>query len=277
LSRRTRFGRSVALVLIAGIVSFPAISSGEQSVRFHASLTPKRPGRSTSAEFDIEIAGLRGGVPPPLIEASVRYPAGLGLALSGLGIDTCARRTLELIGARGCPSSSLMGEGSAVAEIQFGPEVVREAAQVSLLRTTEEKGQQLAMFFFVDGETPVSAQPILNGLLAPASGPYGGRIDIAVPLIESLQGASYVSLVQLHLVIGPHSLTYYEHVAGKFIPYHPRGLRLPDRCPRGGYRFALALTFLDGSTGAAATSVPCQRIRRHNRGRAAHARRPTGT
>lgn len=257
-----RLRAGVAVLTVAVCAYAPASSLGEQSVRFQAAFSPKRPGQRTSAEFNIQIAAPNGRVPPPLTQASVRYPAGLGLALSGLGIDTCSRQKLEVIGVNGCPASSYIGEGSAMAEIQFGPDILREEAHVSLLRTPEEQGQQLAMLFLVDAEQPVSAQPILNGLLLPASRPYGGRIDIAVPLVESLPGAPYVAVVQIHLVIGPRGLTYYEHVAGKLVPYHPRGLRLPERCPRGGYPFALALGFLDGSSGTATASVPCPRVSR---------------
>jgi hypothetical protein len=249
----------IAVLTVAVCAYAPATSRAEQSVRLQAGFSPKRPGQRTSAEFNIQIAAPNGRVPSPLTQASVRYPAGLGLALSGLGIDTCSRETLELIGLGGCPASSYMGEGSAMAEIQFGPEILREQAHIALLRTPEENGQQLAMLFLVNAEEPVSAQPILNGLLLPASRPYGGRIDIAVPLVESLPGAPDVAVVQLHLVIGPRGLTYYEHVGGKLVPYHPRGLRLPNQCPRGGYPFALALGFLDGTSATATASVPCPR------------------
>jgi hypothetical protein len=250
-----RRGAGTAVLIVAICACAPAPSLSEQSVGFRAAFSPKHPGQRTSAEFNIQITAPSGAVPPPLTQASVRYPEGLGLALSGLGIDTCSRPTLEVIGVDGCPASSFMGEGSAIAEIQFGPDILREQAHVSLLRTPEEHG--LAMLFLVAAEQPVSAQPILGGLLLPAPRPYGGRIDIAVPLVESLPGAPYVAVVQIHLVIGPRGLTYYEHVAGKLVPYHPRGLHLPDRCPRGGYPFALALDFLDGSSGQATTSVPC--------------------
>jgi hypothetical protein len=255
------------MLLVGFCVYFPTSSLAEPSVGFHAALVPERPGHRVSAQFSIQIAGPGGAVPPPLTQASVRYPAGLGLALSGLGIESCTRQTLELIGAQGCPASSIMGEGSAIAEIQFGPDVLSEEAHVSLLRTPERPGDQLAMLFLVDAEHPVSAQPILDGLLSATPPPYGGRIDIAIPPIESLPGASDVALVRIHLVIGPRSLTYYEHVAGKLIPYHPRGLRLPAHCPRGGYPFALALRFLDGSQGTATTSVPCPTLHRPMRRR----------
>jgi hypothetical protein len=245
------------VLLVANCAFASAPSLGEQSVSLRAAFAPKRPGQETTAEFTIQIAAAAGRVPPPLTQASVRYPAGLGIPLSGLGIDACARQTLEVLGAVGCPAGSFMGEGSAVAEIPLGPDVLREKAHISLVRTPEQG--QLAMFFFIDAEETVNAQVILDGMLAPASRPYGGRLDIAVPLVTSTPEAPDVAVVQIHLVLGPRGLTYYEHIAGKLVPYHPRGLRLPTRCPRGGYPFALALGFADGSSGRATALVPCPR------------------
>ncbi len=258
-------GVRLATTLLACLVASacaPASSLAAQSVELDAALTPKRPGQRTTAEFALRIAAPDDGVPPPLVEASVRYPSGLGLALSGLGIETCPRETLETDGVGACPADSFMGEGSAIAEIQFGPTVVHETARVSLVRTPEEGSGQLAMLFLVDGSGPVAAEPVLTGLLLPAAAPFGGRIDIAVPLVKSLPEAPDVSVVGLRLSIGPRGLTYYERVGREVVAYRPKGLVLPERCPRGGYPFAIELHFLDGSRGSAAAAVPCPRPRR---------------
>ncbi|HTB50295.1 MAG TPA: hypothetical protein VK701_04900, partial [Solirubrobacteraceae bacterium] len=113
------------LAILAVACALAPCSFAAESVRFHARLAPKRPGRRTTAEFSIDISAENGGVPPPLTGASVRYPEGLGLALSGLGIDTCSRQTLEADGAAGCPADAFMGNGTATAEIK-AEEVVRE-------------------------------------------------------------------------------------------------------------------------------------------------------
>jgi hypothetical protein len=252
-----RPSRGLLAALLAVGVCLPSSSLGAPSLRFHANLTPKHPGQRTTAEFGIQIAVPGGGVPPPLTEARVRYPAGLGLSLSGLGIEACTGATLEAGGPLACPTDSFMGEGRASTEIQFGPEVVSEGARVWLLRTTAAPEGRLAMLFLVDGEEPVYAQPVLMGQLLPAAAPFGGRIDIAVPLVSSLPGAPYVSLVRLKLVIGPRGLVYRERIGGKIVSYRPKGLSLPERCPRGGYPFAVELQFLDGSRAASSTSVLC--------------------
>lgn len=257
-----RSARALVVALLAAGLYLPSNSLAGPLVSLHANLSPRRPGQRTTAEFGIQIAAQGGGVPPPVTEARVSYPAGLGLTLSGLGIEACTEQTLEARGPKACPADSFMGEGRAATEIQFGPEVVGENARVWLVRTTAGQEGQLAMLFLVDGEEPVYAQPVLAGLIQPAPAPYGGRIDIAVPLVPSLPGAPYVSLVRLNLVIGPRGLIYYERVGGKIVSYRPKGLGLPERCPRGGYPFAIELQFLDGSRGASSTSVPCPSQRR---------------
>ncbi len=57
--------------------------------------------------------------------------------------------------------------------------------------------------------------------------------------------------------IGPMNVTYYRQFRGKSTPYHPRGVRLPRRCPRGGFPFAANFTFQDGAHTVARTTVPC--------------------
>jgi hypothetical protein len=253
-----RLARALASVAFAATFISAAAAQAAPSVRFHASFTPDRPGQRTSAAFEIRIAVPGGGLPPPLTSAVVRYPAGLGIALSGLGIDSCARLTLEAFGVHGCPAGSIMGEGSATAAIEFGPEIVREPAHLTLVRSPEEHGQ-LAMLFLVDAEGPVYAQPVLTGSLLAAPAPYGGQIEIGVPLVESLPSAPDVSVVAIRLRLGPQGLVYYEHVDGRFVPYRPLGLRLPSRCPLDGYPFALELRFQDGSAATDRIAVPCPR------------------
>lgn len=230
----------------------------------HATFTPERLGHSTTVSFEVQTAAPPSHIPPPLTEVTVRYPAGLGLALSGLGIDTCSAKRLEAAGPNGCPPDSIMGEGSAVAEIQFGPQILKETAQIALLRAPEREGH-LALLFYVTGERPVDAQIVLPGLLLPAPAPYGGRIKIDIPLVEMFPGGPDVAVIQIQVTLGPPHLTYYEPVGDKIIAYQPRDIPLPERCPHGGFPFSTTLTFLGGSHAQAHTTVPCPSARRSPR------------
>jgi hypothetical protein len=59
--------------------------------------------------------------------------------------------------------------------------------------------------------------------------------------------------------IGPRGLTYYRHVHGEIVPFRPRGLQVPKRCPRHGFAFRVDLTFLDGTHESTSSAVPCPR------------------
>jgi hypothetical protein len=52
------------------------------------------------------------------------------------------------------------------------------------------------------------------------------------------KGAPDVAVVQFRSTLGPLHLRYHEHVHGQAIQYEPKGIPLPNRCPRDGFRFA---------------------------------------
>ncbi|MGH2853330.1 MAG: hypothetical protein ACRDLF_03950 [Solirubrobacteraceae bacterium] len=247
-------------LLVAALLCalLPTTAHAAQSVRLYATLTPKQLGHATTIGFGFQITAPAGRVPPPLTKVEVSYPSDLGIALSGLGLATCAPSTLEELGPAGCPTDSRMGYGTALAEIPIGPEIVHETAHITLLRAPTQNGR-LALLFYANGEIPVWAPVTLPGLLLPAPAPYGGRIDINVPLIPSLPGAPPVAITKLHSTIGPEHLTYYEHLHRRGVGYRPKGILLPQRCPHDGFSFAAALTFDGGEQARARTTVPCPR------------------
>jgi hypothetical protein len=223
-------------------------------------LTPERLGHGTTIEFGFRIAAPAGMVPSPLTAIDLSYPAHLGIATSGLGVATCSQATLEEAGAEGCPANSRMGYGTAIAEVQDGPEILKETAATSVFMAPPRDGS-VALLFFADGERPLSAQIVFPGLLLPAPAPFGGDLSITVPRVPSVPGAADVAVVRLRSSIGPRSLTYYEHVGRNVLPYRPKGIVLPPRCPRGGFRFAAAFKFADATGAVARSVVPCPRHR----------------
>jgi hypothetical protein len=245
------------LAWLALCVSLPASAHAAPTAHLQIAFHPERLGQGTTLEFNAQIAPPHGElVPPPLTELNVRYPDQLGVAVSDLGAATCSRKRLEAIGLEACPANSHMGEGSAVAEIPIGPEILRETGRVTVLRAPEQDDHQQLLFYAV-GEDPVSAQITFTGALLPAPPPYGAQIHIDVPLVPSLPAGPNVSVVRIHATIGPRGLTYYRHVRGKKIAYKPRGILLPDQCPQGGFPFDATFGFLDSSITNVRTSVPC--------------------
>lgn len=230
-------------------------------VKLSATFTPNRLGYGTTVGFAFTITAPGRLVPPPLTGVELRYPRNLGFALSGLGLATCDLSTLEARGAEGCPANSHMGFGEALAEIPVGGQVVREPAEVAIVRGPTRDGH-LALLFYADGKAPVIAQIVFPGLLLPSAPPFGGSIGIEVPLVPGFPEGPNVSVVQLTSRLGPQHLTYYQRVRGRKVAYSPRGVVLPRRCPSGGFRFLATFRFMDDSSAIAATSVPCPSARR---------------
>lgn len=233
-----------------------AATGASQSVKLSATLTPERLGRGTTVGFGFDIASVGSQTPSPLVGVELLYPSNLGFALSGLGLATCEPATLASFGPKACPPNSRMGSGSAIGQIAAEGSVVPEVAQVAIVRGPTQEGH-LALLFYVDGTDPVRAQIVFPGLLIPAGPPFGGAVSLDVPLIPSWPEGPNVALVRLRSTLGPEHLTYYRSVAGRTVPYVPQGILLPKLCPRGGFDFAAKLTFADGSSAHATTSVPC--------------------
>ncbi len=250
--------RLLATIILCGWIS-PCAQAAQsaQSVKLDATLSPEHLGRETTVGFGFQISTRDGGAPSPLTDVEVRYPDHLGLALSGLGFASCSASRLETIGSPACPANSLMGYGTATAEIPIGPSHLYETAHVTIFRAPAEAGQ-VGLLFHVEAAGPVSAELVFPGLLLSAAPPYAGSIEIKVPLVPSLPFGPNVAVVKLAMTVGPTSkIFYYEHVHGKTLRYHPRGVLLPDSCPRGGFPFAATFGFEDGSHAAAQTKVPC--------------------
>jgi hypothetical protein len=232
-----------------------------ESVRLKATLTPQRHLQNATVGLDIGLSATSAPLPTPPIELTVRYPAGLGIELSELGLDTCTAERLEASGPRGCPADSIMGYGSALAEVQIGPRILRESAQVSLIRAPEHNGH-LALLIDAEGTQPFLTRILFLGALLPAEAPFGGALRFTIPPIVSVPGGRDIALVHLHLILGPPNLVYYERLHGKTIAYHPRGIPLPSACPRAGLPFSASVRFLDGSRASTHTTVPCHVIPR---------------
>lgn len=248
--------RPVLGILAVVILSLSGTAQAQQSVRLQAALTPERPGQGTTISFGFQITTPAQHVPSPLTGVAISYPIEFGFALSELGLATCTARTLEAFGPEGCPPNSIMGYGTAVAEIPVGSEIREETAHVTIVRTTKHS-QYLALLICAEGKTPVSTEIVFPGSILPAAAPFGGRLNMSVPLVPSLPGGPDVAIVRFHSTLGPLHLLYIEHVHGRIVKYKPKGIPLPYHCPRGGFPFAAQFAFQNGGNANATTHVPC--------------------
>ncbi len=245
-----------ACIAILALALTPGTSSAAQSARLEVGLVPEHLGKGTTIEFSFDIVAVGGGVPSPVTQIDLLYPKHIGIVTSGLGVASCTTTLLNELGPDGCPSRSLMGYGTATAEIQVGAEILEEPATTTVFMAPLAEGN-INLAFYVNGETPLEADLLFPGLLLPSTPPYGGDLAITVPLLESFPKGPDVALVKLRSTIGPLGVTYYERIHHKFVPYQPSGIILPSHCPSHGFPFAVTFAFADGSHTTSHATVPC--------------------
>lgn len=239
----------------------PLIAAGPSTgARLSAAFSPERLGRRTTLRFGFSFSAPPGQVPPPLTQIQLRYPSDLGIGLSGLGLATCSPARLAAAGPRGCPADSVMGYGVVLTGIVLGTTAITESAPITILRAPDSEGR-LTLLFYAEGTTPVDADIVFSGLLLPAPLPFGGQVNIGVPLVPTLPGAPYISVIRMRATLGPRGVTYYERAGGATLAYRPLGILLPPRCPRSGFRFSAQFTFADGAHATARTALRCPRGR----------------
>lgn len=240
---------AIVAALCALLIVTPAW--GAQTATISARFSPERLGAPTTVSFGFSIAAADDGLPSALTGIDFHYPRRLGLGTSDLGLAACDPATLRARGPKACPPNSIMGAGNALAKFQVSPEISEESASIALVAGPSQNGY-VNLLISATGTYPVAARLVMPTLLLP------GRLHINVPLLPGIPEGPDVAVVQVHATLGG-KLTYYERRHGKRIAYHPRGIQLPKRCPRGGFHFSATFTFLDGTQAQAATVVKCPR------------------
>lgn len=251
---------TLALLPAAGMTLSVAPASAGAEVEqasLRASFTPDRLGASTTIAFGFSLGMASGEAPPPLTNITLRMPAGMNYTLTTLGLATCKAAVLQARGPAGCPANSRLGSGDAFVEVPFGTGSGHELPEIEAVSGTPSSAGNMVVLFYANGESPVSAQLVFAGEVLPDHGTFGSQLATAVPLIPSVPDGPDVSIVNVNATIGPAGLTYYHHVHGKLRPFHPLGVGVPERCPRGGFPFSATFIFQDGSSTSAATTVPC--------------------
>jgi hypothetical protein len=248
---------AIGAALLA-VAAQPAAASAAETATLHTSFSPDRLGASTTIGFGFEIAAAGGGLPAALQSLSLRLPAGIDYLSTTLGLAICHPAALAAKGLAGCPPNSRLGHGSAWVEVPFGSSAGRELPDIQALMGPPRDGN-IVVLFYANGREPVDAQVIFEGELIAGSQTLGGSLNAAIPLIPSVAGGPPVSIIKVDATIGPAGLTYYERVHGRTVSFHPKGVSVPERCPRGGFAFSARFAFVDGTSTTARSTVPCPR------------------
>jgi hypothetical protein len=258
---------ATALLVSASASAVTAVAAGvPEQASLHASFSPDRLGASTTIAFGFHLSTAEGLAPPPLTSVALHMPAGLNYTLTTLGLAICQPAVLQAQGVKGCSPNSRLGSGSALVEVPFGTGAGHEIPEIQAVSGPPTSNGDMTVLFYANGQTPVFAQLVFEGEVLPDGGQFGSQLATSVPLIPSVPNGPDVSIVNVSATIGPSGLTYYRRVHGHLQSFHPLGIGVPERCPRGGFPFSASFAFQDGSQASATATVPCPpRARRHHR------------
>jgi len=250
-----------AVLASASASAQPATAHAAPAVKLTAALTPERLGKGTTVHVGFRLRPRPGESLSPVTSIDIRYPHGLGLASSELGVQSCTAARLQRDGLGACPADSVMGRGSAVVQVPFENETLSELGRVTVVSAPVQNGH-LALLYYVSGDLPVLARLVLPGLVLPATVPFGGLLETTVAPILSVPEGPDVALTQMQTTLGPSGLLYNQRRGGKTVFFRPEGILLPPSCPRHGFPFSVRLSFEDGTASTAHTAVRCPRSAR---------------
>jgi hypothetical protein len=249
---------ALALALVAGPLALTSagLPAPAAAVTLRATLQPETLGASTTVSIGFQIATSSEPEAPPLSSFTVSLPAGMGFAGSTLGLATCSEQTILAGGAGACPRESAMGFGSAQVQAPFGSQAVRETGRVSIFMT-QPVDRRTTMLFYFDGREPVIAPLVMQTEILTPENSFDSVLSTEIPPIPTAPGGASVSILSLRADIGPRHVWYLERVHGRTVAYHPKGLNVPETCPRGGFVFTGEFRFQDGSSATGRSVVPC--------------------
>jgi hypothetical protein len=186
----------IAAVAAVSVISFSAVAlaQGPDTATLKVKVTPadagtkKKPKNST---YTLDV--VNGNTQRTMSDLDVFLAKNVKLSLKGL--PKCAP---DVIFARSCPKSAVLGTGEAKAKVGVnGPpaNVTDLTFDVTAFKTNSPvTGKQMLGFFIDDG---ASLQFLTETTLTKASGKYGQKLHIDVPELAQQVGTTYNGLVSL--------------------------------------------------------------------------------
>ncbi len=200
-------------------------------------------GAGASVEAQMTISGTEyGGYPSPLTGVVVYLPS--GTKLHPQGFATCSLAILESHEVQNCPKKSVASpKGEVLGVVSFGTTRVQEKATVQAFFTP---GGNLG--FYTEGREPTVLEILSTGKFSGASNPFSQKLTAVVPLVSTVPGAPYASVLSIKIRVGA------AYMQGKKLVSYGT---VPTKCPKGGFPAKTELKYLSGETSTASIKVPC--------------------
>jgi hypothetical protein len=250
-SPRKRVSR-IALALCVGLAATATVAvTPLAGAHPSANISPVLrfgPHNSGALDFTIDFTDNESetGVPSPVRRTLLRFPAGLNVEIPLL--RSCDATRLRAHGPSACPPQSHIGGGHALAEVHVGSQTIAEHVALWVFLGPLHN---LSPTFLILGRgySPFNERVVIAGSVVSDNLPFGEDLAMNIPPIPTLPLEPDASIVNMSLAVGstsPHA----SRAATVVVPHH---------CPVGGFPFAAAFTYADGSTGRASAAAHCPR------------------
>jgi hypothetical protein len=230
----------------------PPVAWAQTVASIEPAFAPNHPGAQTSVTFAAKLSNTAGGIPEALSKVVILLPAGFAETLQWPTSSGCSSAHLRAHGARGCPSRSQIGAGTALLAWQEGARTGTERARLGLFTGPTDGVPRLELL--AEGMSPIRRRVVLNVGLSLISAPYSAEMETIIPPIPTLPGQGYASLVSFSVTVGPSSKAL---ISQRPSPWGELELFAPRRCPLGGYPWTVEFTYAAGATQAVNAAIPC--------------------
>jgi hypothetical protein len=224
---------------LGGAAAVPVASAADHTQRLDiaAELVRQPAGKPwiVNLMLGAQLGSADGTVPSPVNHMVFKFTRGAKVHPEAFG--TCSMAVIQSKGPDGCPASSRLGEGKAVAnalETNFDATIkVFNGPQVG-------SGRKLLIYARALGTVVIP----LEGTLKKTTGKYGWVLDLPVPRIRTV-GDLDAAITSFSVTVGG--------VGRKKVPF----IEAPTACAKPGWPFFGSFTYADGASGSSSATIPC--------------------
>jgi len=220
-----------AVAALAAVVAFAGVSTAQSGDTFTLStkIKPKAAGTKKdpqSSKLTLDV--VNGNKQRTMSELDIYFPKTVKVSLKGL--PSCSPAKIE---ALACPKATKFGKGEARALVGVnGTNPQPRVFDVTAYKTTSAKNGKAMLSFFLDERGGNNLHFLPETALKKASGKYGQRLNLEVPVLAQRVGATFNGLVSLNI----------ENLGKK---KGKNALIATTGCKKKKHPFKVVLTFID--------------------------------
>jgi hypothetical protein len=223
---------------LAAVAAPAALADHTQRLDIGAELVRQQAGGRpwiVNLTIGAELGTTDGSVPAPI--GHMRFSFTKGAKVHPEAFGTCTKEILLAKGAAGCPSSSRLGKGKALASA-IGTDI--DATIDVFNGPGNARSRKILIYARALGTVVIP----LEGTLKKASGQYGWVLDVPVQKIQ-IVADQFASITSFQVSVGG--------IGKKGVPF----IEAPTSCQKPGWPFLGEFDYADGASGSSSAIINC--------------------